>query len=519
MFTLTYQGKIIIEKVPIQWIPKIEIYYPDLPQFPIMYIHTKHADKRIIACPVSVNFLISGKYCDVEFTVLANYAFDKTIETILKKELQERIGFSKKISKIDIIKCCKSNIQYEKLMENLWGYIEKSYGETIPFGRYYEEIYSIIRFVSAWQPKTGRQSEMRMLYNFMSAFGEEVVFPQEWNHLEYYIVPNYEDAIKSDFSDFPKFNKLFLAIDKVFNIEFDKIYTVQSVSFRVMSKAWKQNKNDFINNVSKKLLDAGKISLEDKYYIELLVDAFNRHAWRAAYFISSFMNIRNSDYRNWTKNFFKDFYDNGSKLKGYSEKVIACFLQQGFGQEEIIPVDTWIETFHKYPLGIESRTDFYTRFNGLGKMERVIWLASQSNKTNMRDFFDILWCQRYGVIGNQTLRGVNPIACYGCKLKDTCVGLANIKGQHVYVDNDICEKDFDKIISDSIHYNIKFICILEFNIPKKVYKKDSDKWNLVDEFSGYILNENNKLDTHLVKKKIITIDEFTSNSEQLINVH
>ena len=58
-----------------------------------------------------------------------------------------------KISKIDIINCCKSNIQYEKLMENLWGYIEKSYGETIPFGRYYEEIYSIIRFVSAWQPK------------------------------------------------------------------------------------------------------------------------------------------------------------------------------------------------------------------------------------------------------------------------------------------------------------------------------------------------------------------------------
>lgn len=94
------------------------------------------------------------------------------------------------------------------------------------------------------------------------------------------------------------------------------------------------------------------------------------------------------------KKLFQRFYDNGSKLKGYSEKVIACFLQQGFGQEEIIPVDTWIETFHKYPLGIESRTDFYTRFNGLGKMERVIWLASQSNKTNMRDFLIF-----YGVKG------------------------------------------------------------------------------------------------------------------------
>jgi len=512
MFKLFHEGKITIKGIPIQWIPKIEIYYPDLPQFPIMYIHTNFQGERLIACPVSVNFYFSGKYCDAEFTVLSNRTFNTLINEILEREIMERIGFSKKISKKDIIECCKSNTQFERIMVDLWQYIEKSYGESIPFGRYYEEIYSIVRFVSAWQPKTGRQSEMRMLYNFMSAFGEEVLFPQEWSHLEYYIIPNYDDTLRSDFSDFNKFNKLYIAMSKVFETEFSKNYTIQNTTFKVMSKAWKQNKEDFINSVSRRLLDEGKINLEDKYYIEMLVDAFNRHAWRAAFFISAYLNIKYTDYRTWTKEFFMEFYDKGSNLKGYSEKVMACFLQQGFGKEEIIPVDTWIETFYKFPLGINSRTDFYTLFDGLGKMERVIWLASQSNKTNMRDFFDVLWCQRYGVIGNKTLRGINPLACYGCKLKNTCVGLANSKSLNIYIDNDIVVKDFDRLIQPYLSYNIQFICVLEYDVPKKIYKLISNKWTLVDEFSGYVLIENDKLNAELIKRKIITFDEFVHNN-------
>ena len=161
--------------------------------------------------------------------------------------------------------------------------------------------------------------------------------------------------------------------------------------------------------MSARYYTSGKLTEEDKYYAEMLVDAFNRHPWRAAYFISAFLTIEYSDYKTWNKQFFKDFYESGSKLKGYSEKVIACFLQQGFGNEEVIPIDTWIETFYQFPLGITSRSQFYDDFLMLGKLERVIWLASQSNKTNMKNFFDILWCQRYGTIGNGELRGVNPL--------------------------------------------------------------------------------------------------------------
>ncbi|MCC0647271.1 hypothetical protein [Clostridioides sp. ZZV15-6598] len=509
MFNLQYQIKIMVENVPIQWIPKIEIYYPDLPQFPIMYIHSKLEDKRLIACPVSVSYEIKDKFCDACFTVLCNLnpSNSNKVENVIQQEIQERIGISKKITLQTIINCCKGNKDYEGIMSELWKYIEMSYGASIPFGKFYEEIYSIPRFVAAWQPKTGRQSEMRMLYNFMSTFGEEVLFPNQWNHLEYYVIPTYNDVKNSNYTDFPLFYKLYKSIKKLYELEFTNTYSVESTSFKVMPKAWKQNKDDFIKNVSSPLLSSGKFDAEDKFYAEKLVDAFNRHAWRAAYFISSFLNIETTDYKMWSKGFFKTFYENGSKLKGYSEKVIACYLQQGFGKEEIIPIDTWIETFYHFPLGIETRSEFYENFDGLGKIERVIWLASQSNKTNMKNFFDILWCQRYGVIGNSELRGVNPLACCCCKLNSTCIGLKKILNKNVLISNTLTPEKFVDISYD-IESQVDFICLLEDDIPKKTYKKMSKGWVLVDEFSGYIMTEKNKISSINSENRVITVSDF-----------
>lgn len=58
MFNAINEIKIIIKNIPLQWISKIELYYPDLPQFPIQYIHSKLDGKRIIAIPIAVNYEI-----------------------------------------------------------------------------------------------------------------------------------------------------------------------------------------------------------------------------------------------------------------------------------------------------------------------------------------------------------------------------------------------------------------------------------------------------------------------------
>ena len=57
------------------------------------------------------------------------------------------------------------------------------------------------------------------------------------------------------------------------------------------------------------------ISSDEKNAIEKLVDAFNRHPWRASFFVSSYMNINDNNYKNWDDNFFTKFYLNGGKLK------------------------------------------------------------------------------------------------------------------------------------------------------------------------------------------------------------
>ncbi|HAN09346.1 MAG TPA: hypothetical protein DCP90_01900 [Clostridiales bacterium] len=513
---LKNEMKITIANVPLQWIPKIEVYYTDLPQFPIMYIHVVKNGMRIIGCPVSVSFDIKEDCCDAQFTVLTNVETgDEFACNILKSELSERIGYSHKISKEDILSYCKGNREYEAFFEDLWTYIKLSYGDYIPFGQFYEEVYSMIRFVSAWQPKTGRQSEMRMLYNFMSAFGERVEFNQKWEHLEYYLLPTYQDIATNTLDEFPIYKRLFNAMKKVFNLDFTKNVEISGHSFKSQISAWPQNKEDFMQGVTNKYLATNDIDAEDKRSLDTLVDAFNRHGWRAAFYTSAAINIITNDYKTWEKDFFKEVYSNGNKLKGYSEKVIACFLQQGFEKDEIIPIDTWIETFHQYALGIVDRNDFYNSFDKLGKIERVIWLASQANKTNMKAFFDVLWCQRYGTIGNSDLRGINPIACCECKLKGTCVGLSKCNTAKVVLHSgDVEASEISKVITEKglRIKDILFFCTLENSIPKKVYRKYEHKgkieWHLNDEFSGYILND--AVTEEMLSADSVSMSEFVN---------
>lgn len=481
---------IVIDGIPVQWIPKIEVYYPDLPQFPIMYIHKYIGDNRLIAFPVTSSYDVNGDVCSATFRVLCNISND-TAKSVIKAEIEERIGLSDKITKDVAISCCNGNKDYENFISDLWSFSEKSYGKSIPYGQFYEEIYSIARFVAAWQPKTGRQSEMRMLYNFMSAFGEPVELPEEWSHLECYLIPNVNDVMSKNFNDFSEFQILNSAMEKTYNNQFSKEVVLRGEIFKVLSCAWKQNKDNFINNVSEPLYSAGVLNENERFMLERLVDAFNRHAWRAAFYISAYMNVE-KDYSNWSKDFFTDFYSNGSKFKGYSEKVMACFLQQGFKNPEVIPIDTWIETFYQYSLGISTKEEFYDSFSHLGKLERLIWLASQANKTNMRTFFDLLWCQRYGTIGNEKLRGINPIACCECELKNTCVGLKNKSSNTILLckENQYTLNDNVLTLNNDPNYSqAEYICALESSVPKKVFVKTYEKkakiykYVLIDEFS------------------------------------
>ena len=103
MFSLKYETEITVSNIPIQWIPKIELYYPDLPQFPIMYLHSFLNQQRVLGIPVSVSYKISGTSCIASFIVLTNVAPSPQIVAHLNNEIKERIGLSQAITEANLI--------------------------------------------------------------------------------------------------------------------------------------------------------------------------------------------------------------------------------------------------------------------------------------------------------------------------------------------------------------------------------------------------------------------------------
>lgn len=504
--SLKYETKIKIKDVPLQWMSRFELYYPDLPQFPITYVHKIFGTKRIYGFIAATSFDVKKSCCDVDLLFISNIKLGEKEKILVKAEIEERFGSAEKIGIDDIVKCCNGKKQYISFFKELWKYVSKSFGEYIPYGKFYEEIYSIVRFVSAWNPKTGRQSEMRMLYNFLSAFGESVEVKGKWDYLDFFIIPTYEEMINEDLDNFPKFKTLYTGMEKIWKICFTEEQELGDMKIKSIPKAWPQAKDNFIKEVTFPLYKKGKLTLAEKQSIDRLVDAFNRHSWRAAFFIWSIMSMHNKDYRKWDKKFFVEFYLNKKRAVGISPKVIACFLQQGFKNQDAIPLDIWVKSFYELALGIQTEKEFFDSFSEMGKLERPIWLSSQANKTNIKTFFDLMWCTRYGVTGNRELRGANPIACYECKLRKKCPSYAKIDKFPVLIYKE-GKKSQEELIKEAELNSCKFICLTEEGVPKKIFEKRGKSWRLIDEFSGYLLT-NQKINSN---KNILKVKDLLNS--------
>ncbi|MEA3329936.1 MAG: hypothetical protein U9Q06_04295, partial [Nanoarchaeota archaeon] len=255
--------------------------------------------------------------------------------------------------------------------------------------------------------------------------------------------------------------------------------------------------------LTNKLLIDKKLSIRDKKNLDFLVDAFNRMPLRAFSFIASIINInKDNDFKSWTKKEFVDLYMAKSQdRKMLHPKIWGCFLQQGFGKEEIIPIDNWVESIYSNPLAIRDNDEFLNSFYKLGKLERLFWLVAQARKTNMQIIFNSLWCIKYGTgastsveSNSKILRGPNPLSCYKCELRTNCVGYKNIKEKTIILSN---SNNLKKMTTD-------FLVILQNNIPKKVYINDNSEPFLVDAFTGLELHKE-KIE---LTKKIITVKEF-----------
>lgn len=485
---IKFETSIDIDNVPVQWLQIIDFREP-------FYVHFKHGGDRVYGFnySLSVKHPINkeDKLTSINFGFICNVDLDSNteIKNLVKLELKKRIGIKDKISLQTLLRCCNSRNDYKSFIEDLWNkFVKKVYGNHIPYP-VMDEMYSIIRFLTALASPSGRKSEMQMVYDFLSYYGEEVVLEKPWDHLEFYLVPTYDDMLSKDFVDFPKFASLMSSIDKFVKLFFTREVSFGGKKMNLLNGSLPSKDEDW-RKLTSELLSTRKISKKDKENLDFLVDAFNRFPLRATCFIGTVYNInKNNDFRKWSKSDFIKVYTEVD-TRGFSPKAAGCFLQQGFCNFDAIPIDIWVKTFYQNVLNIKDDEEFLKTFSEIGKLERLIWLVSQARKTNMKLFYDSLWCMKFGTPDNE-IRGPNPLSCYECLLRSKCVGYKSVSDKNIFVQ--------EGTQSPESNEDCTFVVGTQDSVPKLVFKKKGSKWILIDEYSGYIIHDKK---TKLVGKKV-----------------
>ena len=525
--TIKYETEIKIANMPYAWLSNLELFDPYLLNYPLSYVHLIEGTDRVYGFVVgSIIEAIVGnnERCNLKLIFLSNKDLSNkpTLKRAIEKELNNRMGISDAIDLNTLISCCKSNRDYEEIIKKLWQKNIELNGNAIPFGRFYEEFYAIVRFCAAFNPSSGRKSEMQMVYDFISNYGEKIKIEGKWSFLQFYLLPIYYDIKTINFNDFPIFKILYESIVKIFNIFYTQNNRFGNVTLKMIASRTDMFKSGKAYRLkTTELVSRAIITAKDKQVLDFLLDAFNRYPARARIFISFLGNINtNNDYSNWNKDEFIHFYQDNPK--GFSMKVAGCFLQQGFGNSEVIPIDNWVESFYMNIFNIKDNKIFLNSFDKLGKLERFIWFLAQARKTNNSMVFDQMWCIKYGVPYDY-LRGPNPLSCYECRLRSACPAYKNILNEKVLVkdteniskseeykkNNDLkwIKIDSQDIITKAKEENCKFICETQDKVPKYIFKEvKEDKWVLIDEYSGFFVHTNKLSESD----QIITVEEFIS---------
>jgi hypothetical protein len=511
MFNLNYLHKVTISDVPLEWMTRLDLFSSDLEQFPMMYVHLladKEGDafgeynpegkQRIFGFVLAVKWgdLKPNSLCDIEIEFVCNIkqrinaSYDKQI----LEELSHRIGHADRVGFKDLSLICTNSKDSLPLLEKIWtDKIEAVYGQYIPHGRIFDEMYGIIRFsASGNAPRLGKTSEMRMLYWYMYSCGEKVEFLGDVSHLkfiEFYLLPTYDELLKENFSRFKQFSSFYLSTKVFWEKEYTNSFSVGAFNFKCAPKTSLPSKSDAFEERFTKLLNN-----DDYDNISRLRQIFNRMPSRLYGYIWNIMTPVATDFRKAFSNrsIFKEFYKDHSDKKGSSSKVIACFLQQAFGIEAF-PIDTWVKTFIYYPLGMKPKDDgkgepgkdlqddLYSKYNRLDKLEKLIWVSSMGNKTNKKEFMDILWCQRYGTDkGDQgPCRGANPLACSQCILNSECLSYKEIKDEYIYVSDDMVSLEAN-VRSEKLFFGVH----TSQGTPRRIFVMQGNKFVERDSHSG-----------------------------------
>ncbi|MGD0451212.1 MAG: hypothetical protein ABSA79_09195 [Candidatus Bathyarchaeia archaeon] len=521
-FSIKFENTIAIHNIPPQWISLIDLYNTSLPQFPLKYVHLKNGNKRIFGFPLHYEIVKEQNgSLTWSFKFLSNVELKGKDLALTKVELEQRIGASNPVKRGDIETCCPKEDKRQALLFEIWdSFITPVYGGVLPFGRFYDGLFSFARCSAAFTPMSGGKSEWQMTYDFMRHYGEKVTIKEPWNFLEFFLLPTYDELLARDFKNFPTYRNLQSAIDKFGKRYFTRDFAGCGVKIRTVGPkisdldGYDIRSPNGMRDLTSSLVKKKALKIVEKKELDFLIDAFNRLATRALGFIGLAYNATPAnDLMKWDGPRFRQLYLKAGRTVGIYPKIWGMILQQGFGNPEVIPIDVWIEAFFKIPLQIDSKEKFLNSFRNIGKLERMFWVTSQARKTNMFTIFDWIWCLKFG-LGKTTseltksskgLRGANPLSCLKCPLKDNCLAYMAIS------DTDVSVMSFNK--GTPLESKIKPKRLSEFvvgtigDVPKYVYRKTDHHYKMIDAFTGLEIHETKTS----FKNKAMSVQEFMND--------
>lgn len=438
-----------IEGIPERWLPLIYLYDPDLPLFPIYYFHILSPDlrpgdrpseiHRIFGYIEKINFLSDDR---AEITIITNKNLndhqDPRIIQAVQKEVKERLGIINPVTRSDIETTFSGPLERSNpVLIELWHrVVSYAYGDKLPFGRLWDEVFGLVRFVSSWNPPAGRKSELIQTHYFMSKFGVRIQSSANIPSNDFFLLPTIQELTdtRDMLSSFPAFSRL-VEIAGDFHRHYCDEITIGGLR---LSKFKNPARGKFNTSKLMDIFNSPHFSFQNRPFALDCFNAFDKGPGRTVLFLMMLDDIRfrRLDPKILSKEQCGSIYDSLKRARSYqSPKVIQIYSQQSFGNTAAMPIDTWIDTFFKWPLVVydtgRSANKFgqiFSKSQNLGKTERLLWVTAQARKVHSSACDDAVWCIKKSKTADEP-RGANPLACNICRnsVRHACPAFQKIK--------------------------------------------------------------------------------------------
>ncbi|WP_156168482.1 hypothetical protein [Methanoculleus sediminis] len=476
---------------PERWLPLISLYDPDLPLFPIYYFHVLSPTvtgrpgetDRVFGYVEKINIFADNR---VDVTVVLNKNLQNNRNTeyieIVESEIRERFGLNNPVKREDLqgvfagklpaqrtlTETTSANLP-EDVLNYLWDVtVSNSYGGQLPFGRLWDPVFGLVRWVASWNSPSGRKSELIQTHYFLSRFGVRINTGDGYPKIDFFLLPTYEELRDSSnpLTWFPEFSKL-VNVTKAIHDNYCEDIDVREMKFSKFNAPFKKasakkGENGWTAEKLKTILMGNVIPTGDQKAAIECFNAFDKGPQRPLILLMMLGDLRNDRWN--PEELDSDMcgriyqMSKSQEITMQSPKVIALYSQQCFGNADTFPIDTWMDTLLRWPLAVwpkkGSKHQYITFFKttrNLGKVERLLWVVCQAKKVHSSVCGDILWCIKYGsqdadqnalngdqeTEGNNTSkkkpRGANPLACKICKqdLRDICPAYNGIKDRKI----------------------------------------------------------------------------------------